>query len=78
MCVHSSVEVVEGACVRNCRGIGLCSVGTVSQSAGGKCGGGRYSEVKSRRKRRGGDEDRTKEWMKRGRKKLGGEQWIVV
>jgi hypothetical protein len=31
LCVlqNSSVEVVESACIRNCREIGLCSVGTV-------------------------------------------------
>jgi hypothetical protein len=36
-----SVVVVEGACVRDCRVLGLCAVGTVSEPAGGECAGGR-------------------------------------
>jgi hypothetical protein len=32
-----SVVVVEGACVRDCRGLGFCTVGTVGLSAGGDC-----------------------------------------
>jgi hypothetical protein len=37
-----SVVVVKGACVRDCRGLGLYTVGT----AGGECVGGRGSIVK--------------------------------
>jgi hypothetical protein len=37
--------VVEGACVRDCRGLGLCQVGTVGWSVGGECAGGRGSVV---------------------------------
>jgi hypothetical protein len=32
-----SVAAVEGACVSNFRVLGLCTVGTVGQSAGGEC-----------------------------------------
>jgi hypothetical protein len=35
-----SVVVVEGVCVRDCRGSGLYTVG-IGQSAGGECVGGR-------------------------------------
>jgi hypothetical protein len=29
--------VAEGACVRGCRGLGLCTAGTVGQSASSEC-----------------------------------------
>jgi hypothetical protein len=45
----SSVVVVEGVCVRDCRGMGLCTVGTIDQSVGRKHQGGRRSEVLDRR-----------------------------
>jgi hypothetical protein len=35
--------VVEGACGRGCRGLGLCKVGIVSWSVGDECVGGRGS-----------------------------------
>jgi hypothetical protein len=35
VCVYSIVVV--GACVRDCRGLGLCMVGTVGSSLGGDC-----------------------------------------
>jgi hypothetical protein len=38
-----SVVVVEGACVRDCRGLGLCIVGIVGWSAGDECVGRRGS-----------------------------------
>jgi hypothetical protein len=45
LCVFgcSSAVVVECACVKDCRGLGVCMVGTVSYSAGGKCAGGRVN-----------------------------------
>jgi hypothetical protein len=45
MCVFGciSVVVVDGVCVRYCRGLGLCTVGTVGYSGDGKCVGGRGS-----------------------------------
>jgi hypothetical protein len=38
LCVfeYISVVVVEGACVRDCRGLGLCTVGTLDWSEGGE------------------------------------------
>jgi hypothetical protein len=53
-----SVVVVEGACVQDCRGLGLCTVGTVGQSAGGEFVGGRVSVVTGWEKIGGGGEDR--------------------
>jgi hypothetical protein len=38
-----SVVVVEGACVRDCRELGLCKVGIVGWSAGDECVGGEWS-----------------------------------
>jgi hypothetical protein len=36
LCVFRYISVVvEGACVRDCRGLGLCIVGTVGYSVGG-------------------------------------------
>jgi hypothetical protein len=40
-----SVVVVEGASVRGCRGLGLCTVGTVV-SIGGECISGRVNLVR--------------------------------
>jgi hypothetical protein len=38
LCVLGCISVVvEGACGRDGRGLGACTVGTVGQSAGGKC-----------------------------------------
>jgi hypothetical protein len=37
--------VVEGACVRDFRWLGLCTVGTLGYSVGGECVGGRGSLV---------------------------------
>jgi hypothetical protein len=37
----NSIVVVEGACVRDCSSLGLCTVGTVSS----KCRGGRSNEL---------------------------------
>jgi hypothetical protein len=47
LCVFGciSVVVVEGACVRDCRGLGLCEVGIVGWSVGDECVGGRGSLV---------------------------------
>jgi hypothetical protein len=52
-----SVVVVEGACVRDCRGLDFCTVATVGQSASGECVGGRGSVVTSWGNRGGGGED---------------------
>jgi hypothetical protein len=43
LCVFGciSVVVVQGACVRDCRGLGLCKVGIVGLSVGDECVGGR-------------------------------------
>jgi hypothetical protein len=43
LCVFGciSVAVVDGACVRDCMGLGLCIVGTVGYSVGHECVGGR-------------------------------------
>jgi hypothetical protein len=38
---YISVVAVEGICVRDCRVLGLCTVGTVGSSAGGEYVGGR-------------------------------------
>jgi hypothetical protein len=40
-----SVVLVEVACVRDCRGLGLCKVGIVGWSVGNECVGGRGSLV---------------------------------
>jgi hypothetical protein len=42
---YISVVVVEGACVRDCRGLQLYKVGTVGWSAVDECVGGRGSLV---------------------------------
>jgi hypothetical protein len=39
----ASAVVLEGTCVRNYRGFGVCMAGTVGYSAGYKCGGGKRS-----------------------------------
>jgi hypothetical protein len=40
-----SVVVVEGTCIWDCRGLGLCLVGTIGYSVGGECVGGRGNVV---------------------------------
>jgi hypothetical protein len=55
-----SIVVVEGSCVRDCRGLGLNAVGTAGQSAGGECIVGKGSVVTGWGKTGGGDEDRGK------------------
>jgi hypothetical protein len=47
LCVFGSISVivVEGAYVRDCRGLGLCKVGIIGWSAGDGCVGGRCSLV---------------------------------
>jgi hypothetical protein len=49
LCVFGYISVVveEGICVKDCRGLGLCKVGTVGCSVGDKCKGGRGSLVTS-------------------------------
>jgi hypothetical protein len=48
LCVFGciSVVLVEGACVRDFRGLWLCRVGIVGWSVGDECVGGRGSMVK--------------------------------
>jgi hypothetical protein len=55
-----SVVVVEGTCVRYCRGLGLHIVGTVGYSVGGECVGGRGSGVTDWGMIRDGGEDEGK------------------
>jgi hypothetical protein len=43
--VGISTVVVEGACIRDCRGLRVCTVGTVASSVGGECAGQRDSVV---------------------------------
>jgi hypothetical protein len=68
----SSVVVVEGACVRDYKGIGqmrvLCRVGTGNYSVCGECGGSRGSGVKGRGRRVEEGEDRRRQWKKRTKK----------
>jgi hypothetical protein len=46
LCVFGCISVVvEGACVKDCRGLGLYTVGIVGWSAGDECIGGRGSLV---------------------------------
>jgi hypothetical protein len=45
---------------------------------GSKYGEGKDNGVKSRRRQGGGAEVREQEWMKRGRKNLGGEQRTIA
>jgi hypothetical protein len=49
---------VEGACVRDCRGLGLCAVGRVGSSAGGECVRGKGNVVTVCWRMGGGGEDR--------------------
>jgi hypothetical protein len=49
----------SGGCfVRDCRGLGLCTVGTVDWLAAGECVGGRGSVVTGWGRMKGRDEDR--------------------
>jgi hypothetical protein len=43
--VYISIVLLEGACVSDCRGLGLCTVGTVGLSVHGECVGGKGSVV---------------------------------
>jgi hypothetical protein len=46
VCVFGCISVVvEGACVRDCRGLGLCKDGIIGWSVGDRCVGGRSSLV---------------------------------
>jgi hypothetical protein len=76
-CVFGYISVV--VVNDDCRGLGLCAVGTVGNSADDDCGGGRSSVVTGWGRMGGGGKDTGKEWMRRGRKSIweGGE-WIVV
>jgi hypothetical protein len=60
--------VVKDACVRDCRGLGLYTVGIVGYSVGGECVGGRASMVTGCGRIGGRSEDKGRKWMRRGRK----------
>jgi hypothetical protein len=47
LCMFGSISVAveESVCIRDCRGLGLCKVGTVDCSVGDKYEGGRGSLV---------------------------------
>jgi hypothetical protein len=55
-----ALVVVEDACVRDCRVLGVCTVGTIGYSVGDKCEGRRADMVTGWRKR-GGGKDRGRE-----------------
>jgi hypothetical protein len=42
---YISIVVVEGACVSDGRGLGLCTLDTVGYLVGGECVGGRSTVV---------------------------------
>jgi hypothetical protein len=69
LCVFGciSVFVVEGACVRDCRGFELCNIGLVGWTVGDACVGGRNSLVTGWGRMGGECEGREKEWVRRGR-----------
>jgi hypothetical protein len=57
----SSTVVVEDACVRDCRGLGVCMVDTIGYSVGGECVQGRSNVMTVWGRQRGGREDRGRE-----------------
>jgi hypothetical protein len=66
-------DVVEGAFVRDCRGLGLYTIG---QSADCECVEGMVTGWEGIREE---EEDRRRNWMRRGRKSSWErEQWIVL
>jgi hypothetical protein len=74
-----SVVVVEGACVRNCRSLGLFKVGIVGWLASDECVGERGSLVTGWGRMGAEGEGREREWVRRGR--TSGwevEQWILA
>jgi hypothetical protein len=75
----TSVVVVWDVCVRDCRGLGLCKVGTVGWSEGKEYVGGSGSVVTGCGKIERGGEGIGRQWMRRSRKSSWeGEQWIVA
>jgi hypothetical protein len=56
--VCSSAVIVEGAFVGDCRGLGVCTVGMVCLSVGGKCVGRRAKVVTGWGRQRRGGKDR--------------------
>jgi hypothetical protein len=69
VCGCFPVVVVEDVYVRDCRGLGLCKVGTISLPVGDECIGGRGSLVTGR----------GTVWVRRGRMSCwGGEHWILA
>jgi hypothetical protein len=56
-----SAVVVEGACVRNCRGLGVCMASTVGYSVGGKCVGEKGNVVTNWGRRGEGGKDNERE-----------------
>jgi hypothetical protein len=63
-----SVVVVEGICVRGCKALGLCKVGTVDWTVRDECIGRRGSLVMGWGRMGGECEGMVKELMRRGRK----------
>jgi hypothetical protein len=81
LCVfgHISVVIVEGACVRDCRGLGLCKDGIVGWSVGDECVGERGSLVTGWSRIGGEGEGRRREWVRRGRMSCWeGDQWTLA
>jgi hypothetical protein len=74
-----SVVVVEGACARDCKGLGMCNVGIVGWSVGDECVGWKGSLVTGWERMRGESESRGREWVRRGRISCWeGKQWILA
>jgi hypothetical protein len=65
--------VVEGVCVRDCKGLGLCKVSIVGRLAGDECEGGRGNLVTDGGRMRGKGEAGGREWVRREQNKLFGK-----
>jgi hypothetical protein len=71
--------VVEGACVWDCRNLGLCKVGIVGWSVGDECVGEKDSLVISWGRMGGEGKGRGREWVRKSRMSCwGGKQWILA
>jgi hypothetical protein len=69
-----SVLIVEGACVRDCKGLGLCKVGIVGWSVSDEFVGGRGSLVTGWRRMGGECEGCGKRVGEKGQSKLLGRE----
>jgi hypothetical protein len=73
-----SVVVVKGACVRDCRGLGLCTLGPSRLVSHGECVGGRGCVVTGWGRIGGIGKDQLREWMRKVRNSSWEvEQWIL-